>query len=247
MNDCLINIGNISYKALGKTFWGKANEKSIIKGISFDLKKNEILSIIGESGSGKTTLAKLITGIIVPDEGYISYNKEFVEKNKIQILFQNNEDIINPLRNVDYLLEEAIGLVEKEDVITPKENLMRILDIEEKLLVKKGYQLSGGEKQRVALARILAVEPKVIILDEPFSAQDVESQLNLIELIKKLKKEKGIAFICISHQINLLKHFSDRTMVINEGTIIEIGQTNEILNSPKTEFTKNLLSAEKLV
>lgn len=247
MNDYLINIDNISYKATENTFLGKAKEKLIIKEVSFDLQNKEVISIIGESGSGKTTLAKLIMGIILPDIGIIEYNKEFIEKNKIQILFQNNEDIINPLRSVDHILEESISIVEKEDIVTPKENLMRILNIEDKLLVKKGYQLSGGEKQRVALARILSVEPRVIILDEPFSAQDVESQLGMIELIKKLNKDKGISIICISHQINLLKHFSDRTIVLNEGSIVEIGQTEEILNSPKIEFTKNLLAAEKLI
>ncbi|MBI9071836.1 MAG: ATP-binding cassette domain-containing protein [Melioribacteraceae bacterium] len=247
MKNEIIKVENLNYKVIEKGFFGGLNEKPIITDVSFNLMEKEILGIVGESGSGKTTLAKLVMGIIAATSGKIKFNLTENKRSGIQILFQNSEDIINPLRKIDDVINESVRLFNRKAFEEIKFELLDQLKINSSLLEKKGYQLSGGEKQRVALARILAVRPEVLILDEPFSAQDVESQLNMIELISFLNKKNNISFICISHQINLLKHFSDRIMVLNKGSVAELGKTKEVLNLPKQEFTKKLLAAERLI
>ena len=109
---------------------------------------------------------------------------------------------------------------------------------------RKGYELSGGEQQRAALARLLAVNPKLLILDEPFSAQDIESQLNLVNLFKKINKEFNITILCISHDLNILRKLVNRVLIIKEGEIVESGKTEEILKNPSHSYTKFLLRAE---
>jgi peptide/nickel transport system ATP-binding protein len=110
----------------------------------------------------------------------------------------------------------------------------------------KGSQLSGGEKQRIALARIIIVEPEILVLDEPFSSQDVEAQLGILKLINKLKSELDLTIICISHDLNILKHFSDDLIIMFNGSIVESGFTNTLISNPQNEYTKFLLSAQSL-
>src|ERR1017187_9927747 len=165
-----LKVENISY------FIDK--EKPILKNISFELIKGEILGIVGESGSGKTTLGKIIAGLISPSKGKINFTKlpgwEKTKVSPIQILFQNNGEILNPFRRVDSIVKEALKLRHgtNKDINQEADKIFLSLDVEENLRGRKGYELSGGEQQRVALARLLAVEPVLLILDEPFSAQD---------------------------------------------------------------------------
>lgn len=224
MNPLLI-IKNVSYSVKRNSFFGKENGKKILNNISFEVKSGEILGIAGPSGGGKTTLAKIMAGILEPTEGEVI--KNFVKTysrsaNSIQLLFQNSEEIINPLRKTSDFLLEALrqGKGESDFNEATLPTLLREVNVNENLLGTFGFQLSGGQRQRVALARLLAVEPEILILDEPFSAQDVESQLNLLLLLKKINSEKGITLICISHQINVLKKLTPRILVIKEGKLI---------------------------
>ena len=158
---------------------------------------------------------------------------------------QNKGELINPYRSVNAILKEAFDLKGKKS-----ESELKILDILEKLelrkdiLNRKGYELSGGEQQRIALARILAVEPKILILDEPFSAQDIESESIIIDLLKKLNSESGLTIICISHDLKILNYFSEKLIVLHKGKIIENGNTKTVLNHPTHPFTKFLVRAE---
>jgi len=114
------------------------------------------------------------------------------------------------------------------------------------LYSRRGMELSGGEQQRAALARLLAVKPILLILDEPFSAQDVESQVNLVKLFKKLNKEFYLTMICISHDLRILRNLTSRVIILKDGEIVESGITNEVFNNPQKDYTKFLLSAESL-
>ena len=121
---------------------------------------------------------------------------------------------------------------------------MQIVDIEENLSHRRCYQLSGGQQQRVALARILAVKPKLIILDEPFSAQDTESQLNFLNLFKKINAELGTTLICIAHSLKILRKLAHEVIILYKGKIVEQGKTEIIFSSPQHNYTKFLLKAE---
>ncbi len=248
----ILEVKNISYSVQQKTKsapnTNKKTKKEILKKINFDLYEGNILGIIGESGSGKTTLAKIISGIINPTQGEININiPNNGRASQVQILFQNNSDIVNPLRKIGSSVEEVVRILKKDNSNrgTSKEDLFKLVNFPENLWQRRGYELSGGERQRAALARIIAAEPKLLILDEPFSAQDPESQYNFLQIFKKLNKEKGISIICIAHNFNLIKELCNELIILNSGKIIEQGQTEKIFTSPSHPFTKFLLKANE--
>ncbi|NCQ19059.1 MAG: hypothetical protein COW85_02760 [Ignavibacteria bacterium CG22_combo_CG10-13_8_21_14_all_37_15] len=218
-------VKNVSYSVWKNSFIEKRDEIKILENISFEVEKGELLGIAGPSGGGKTALAKLLIGIHQPTRGEIIKNFSKSENraaNQIQLLFQNSEEIINPFRRVKDILVEALQRKNK-NFLPFKERLSGLLsdvNIHANLLEKFCLQLSGGQRQRVALARLLAVEPEILILDEPFSAQDVESQLKLLLLLKKINSEKGITLICISHQENVLNQLTSRVLRIKEGRLV---------------------------
>ncbi|MBK7380234.1 MAG: ABC transporter ATP-binding protein [Ignavibacteriales bacterium] len=236
----------LSVKELTYSVKAISEKKIILDNISFTLEEGKILGIAGESGSGKTTLAKILCGLNIPDSGEIIFNTSTEEiKNHIQILFQNNGELLNPYRKVENILSEALAIGRKKNNQSLElKGLMQIVDIEENLLQRRCYQLSGGQQQRVALARILAVNPKLIILDEPFSAQDPESQLNFLNLFKKINKELGTTLICIAHSLKILRKLADEVIILYKGKIVEQGKTEIVFSSPQHNYTKFLLKAE---
>lgn len=248
----ILEVKNIYYSAEQKVKQTSTPprkiRKEILKNITFDLDEGNILGIIGESGSGKTTLAKIISGIISPTQGEIKVN---VSNNgrvsPVQILFQNNADTVNPLRKIESSVEEVLKILRNTSLnhFSSKEELFNLVNFPENLWQRRGYELSGGERQRAALARIIATEPKLLILDEPFSAQDPESQYNFLRIFKNLNKEKGISIICIAHNFNLIKELCDDLIILNNGKIIEHGPTEKIFTSPSHPFTKFLLKANE--
>jgi microcin C transport system ATP-binding protein len=238
----LLKAENISY------FINKG--KPILNNISFDLKKGEILGIAGESGSGKTTLGKIIAGLITPSGGKIIFNKppgwEKTRVSPIQILFQNNGEILNPFRRIDSIVKEALILREGEntDINMEAEKIFLSTNLTENLRRRKGYELSGGEQQRGALARLLAVKPELLILDEPFSAQDPDSQYNFLSLFKKINKDMGLTLICISHNLRILKELCNNLLIIYRGSIVERGECKSIFENPSHPYTKFLFKAD---
>jgi ABC-type dipeptide/oligopeptide/nickel transport system ATPase subunit len=239
----ILKLENVSYSVRS----GKKNIQ-ILDSINFKLDENSILGISGESGSGKTTLAKIIAGVLPITEGEITFsgkNTSNEKKRAVQILFQNNGEILNPLREIDNVIEEAIVIRGYEkNTHAEMEEIFNSINFPEHLWKRKGYELSGGEQQRAALARILAANPELLILDEPFSAQDPESQLNLLNLFLSINKKFNITMICIAHNLRILKKLCGKIIILYNGEIIEEGATEDIFNSPKHPYTKFLLKAE---
>lgn len=244
----IIEVNGLSYVVSTKTRWNKSQDKVILENISFDQQREKILGIAGESGSGKTTLVKILAGIISPTSGKVSLtftNDWNSYKTKpIQILFQNTGEILNPLRSINDLIEEAIKIRFGKSENGLKKKVLDEVNLSENLWERKGFELSGGEQQRVALARILAVQPEVLILDEPFSAQDPPSQLNLLNLFKAINKEYKITLICISHNLKILRALCDEVIVMYKGKIVEKGEVKDIFENPQDPYTKFLLKAE---
>ncbi len=248
----LLKSENLHYDASSNEVFGKGKDFKILKNISFELYEYEILGIAGESGSGKTTLAKLLAGVISSNNGKLTFNFNNdwsgIKTMPVQILFQNSSEIINPIRKVGEIIEEAAKIRFGEELKSNEKvvNSLKLVGLNEDFAARRGFELSGGEQQRVALARIISVEPEILILDEPFSAQDVESQLNFLNLIKKISGEKKITLIIVSHDLNLLKLLCDRIMILSKGEIVEIDETEKIFSTPKSEFTKQLIKASTL-
>jgi peptide/nickel transport system ATP-binding protein len=244
----LLEIKNISYSVIVKDKTKKQFE--ILKNVSFEVESGEILGICGESGGGKSTLAKVIAGLIKPGNGKIILNSESRKRKSspIQILFQNHGEVLNPFRKIKNIIDEALKIsgVDESNLQSEGEKVLSSVGFPKDLHERRGIELSGGEQQRAALARLLAVKPILLILDEPFSAQDVESQLNLVKLFKRLNEEFNLTMVCISHDLRILRNLADSVIIIRNGKIIESGKTSEVFNNPKESYTKFLLSAESL-
>ena len=244
----LLRLENIGYSAPENSVKNKYHKKTILSQINFELGKGKILGIAGESGSGKTTLAKIIAGIVLPTEGKIFSNFangwQKLKPYPVQILFQNNGEILNPLRNVEKIIDESLRIRYKNKQIdNEKERIFHLLNIPVSIRNRKGFELSGGEQQRIALARIIASNPELLILDEPFSAQDPISQLNLLKILKQINSEFGITIICIAHNLTILNNLCDDMIILYNGEIVEKDSVNKIFESPGHPYTKFLLKA----
>ena len=252
MKDIILKADNISYTVDKKNNFANYKSVEILKNISFEAKRGKVIGISGESGSGKSTLAKILTGVYSESNGRIDtfFKKDWKNSlpRPIQILFQNDGNLINPHRKVKDVLNEAFELKNnsKKNYSTEVTEIFNSFGLKEELLNSKGSQLSGGEQQRIALVRIMIVEPEILILDEPFSSQDVEAQLAILQLIKRVKDDFGLTIICISHDLKILKHFADEILIMYRGSIVESGTTADIFSNPNNDYTKFLLSAQAL-
>ena len=223
----LLEIKSASYKP-PKNFsiTGEKNE-AILKNISLAIEKGSFTGIAGESGSGKTTLARIIAGIIKPTSGIITLNysdgwDSSIRTNPVQILFQNNGEIINPFRKIIDTIKETLKIRNDGKADNPElpEEILKFVNLDKDTYTKKGYQLSGGQRQRIAMARLWAVKPQILILDEPVSAQDVESQANLSSLLSTITVSQNVSLIVISHNRKVLEKVSDRIIELSNGAII---------------------------
>lgn len=244
----IIEVNNLCYSVpIGNSF-SSSTEIKILDDITFTIEREKIIGIAGESGSGKTTLAKILAGVLLPTSGELVKNFSDDWKNKrtqpVQILFQNTGEILNPLRKIDDVIDEAIRIRFGSGGNELKQKILEAVNLQENLNKRKGFELSGGEQQRAALARILSVQPEVLILDEPFSAQDPPSQLNMLTLFKSINHEYKITLICISHNLKALRTLCDDVIVMYKGKIVETGETKSILENPEHPYTKFLLKAE---
>ena len=225
-----------------------------LQNINFDIEKGEIVSLIGESGSGKTTISKMLVGLM-KGEGEILFKGQDILKNsqnnkKIQMIFQSPYSSLNPKYKIrDIVLEGVIyqkTLKQGEDKEKYLQDILAKVGLEKEVAEKYPNELSGGQRQRVGIARAIAVKPDLIIADEILTALDALTQIQIVELFQKLKKEDKISYLFISHDINVVKKISDRILIIKDGEIIESGTKDKIFSSPQEEYTKKLIEISSL-
>ena len=219
-------------------------DKIILKNLSFNLEKNNILAIIGESGGGKTTIANILMKKISEYDGEVYLDDKEIRNysnreyyNKISIVLQDYTTALNPCMTIRDVLYEPFEIKkEKVDYIKIKDvlNLLKLnyLDIDTKTI-----DLSGGEKQRVNIARILLFNPEVLIFDESISSLDIDLQIEIVEIIKKISKNMNKTILFITHNLSILKFLTRDILVIKDGYIIERG---DVINHPKSDYTKEL-------
>ncbi|MBP0979533.1 MAG: ABC transporter ATP-binding protein [Oscillospiraceae bacterium] len=257
----LIRVENIT-----KNFSNYNNYKfclnifSAISDVSFNIYKGQTLGLVGASGSGKSTLGRILMRLIKPSFGNVFYKDQdlFLISNKdlkkirtdLQIVFQNPYLSLNNLMTVETILLETLSCFKFKNInkLEKKERISELIDLvglDQKIKYKYPSELSGGECQRVAIARSLAVEPKFIIFDEATSALDVIVQDKIINIIKKIQKKMDLTYLFISHNIGLVKEISDNIAVMNMGKIVEIGESKKIYDFPKKDYTKQLISSFK--
>ena len=243
----------IKIKNLSKKFLIKKNIVQALDNVSLEIEENDCFAIVGESGSGKTTLANIILGIYNYDQGeiWLDNNKLFSKRNLalkklIQFVQQNPMSTLNPKKTIfkTISLPLKIHKIVSNDMIADRiEKLLSYVGLGAEFMYRYPDTLSGGQKQRVAIARALASEPKILILDEPTSALDVTIQNQIINLLNKLQKQLQLSYIFISHDMTVIKAISDRIIVLKDGLIVEENISSNLFNTPKSEYTKKLISS----
>lgn len=229
----------LSIKNLDKTF--ESGFK--LKDINFHINEGEVVSLIGESGSGKTSISKIIMGLLKA-EG------EFQINGKVQMIFQSPYSSLNPKYKIRDIIAEGViyqKILKKEENL--EEYLLSILNevgLDKEVLNKYPHELSGGMRQRVGIARAVAVKPNLIIADEILTALDALTQIQILELFQKLKKNTKISYLFVSHDINVVKKISDRLLIIKDGEIIESGTKEKIFSKPEKEYTKKLIEISSI-
>ena len=228
-----------------------------VDGLSLDLKKGETLGLVGESGSGKTTFGQALIRLLNPQDGEIVFNGSRIDglnrdrlrpfRSRMQIVFQDPFSSMNPRMNVGQIIEE--GMIVNRLGGKAAERLQRVQQALEdagmptNILSRFPHEFSGGQRQRIAIARAIALEPEFILLDEPTSALDLSVQAQIIELLRKLQRERGLSYLFISHDLKVVRALCHRVIVMQNGKIVEQGPVAEVLTNPKTEYTKRLVRA----
>jgi peptide/nickel transport system ATP-binding protein len=227
-----------------------------VDGLDFQVAEGEALGLVGESGCGKSTTGRLITRLMEPTAGSISYRGKDIThasrrelapiRSEIQMIFQDPYASLNPRQTVGKIIS---GPMEINDIIPEGgrekrvRELLEIVGLNPEHYNRFPHEFSGGQRQRIGVARALALEPKLIVADEPVSALDVSIQAQVVNLLKQVQQELGIAFLFIAHDLAVVRHFSHRVAVMYLGKIIEVGDRNSIYTRPRHPYTHALLSA----
>ncbi|QZY55912.1 ABC transporter ATP-binding protein [Crassaminicella profunda] len=228
-----------------------------VNGVSFDIKKGEVFSLVGESGCGKSTTARTIIKLIEPKGGKITFKGHDIThlseaemlplRKKMQMIFQDPYASLNPRQKVIDIITEP--MLFHKIVSTQNEGKEKALKLLQKVGIRSEqasrypHQFSGGQRQRIGIARALAVEPEFIIADEPVSALDVSIQAQILNLLMELKEEYGFSYLFIAHDLSVVHHISNRLGVMYLGCIVETGSREQIYSNPQHPYTKALFSA----
>lgn len=251
----------LKVKDLHTSFFTEAGEVKAVNGISFSLEKGKVLGIVGESGSGKSVTAYSIMQILAPtaeivsgsiklgDTEIINADENTMKKirgNKVSIIFQDPMTSLNPTLTIGSQLTEAILIHTSRDKTEAYERaveMLRLVNINEpeKRMKQYPFELSGGMRQRVMIAMALACEPDILIADEPTTALDVTIQAQILDLMKQLQKELGMAIIMITHDLGVVAQMCDEVIVMYAGSVCEQGSVDDIFYNPQHEYTKGLL------
>ncbi|GIN85040.1 ABC transporter ATP-binding protein [Heyndrickxia sporothermodurans] len=252
MSEKLLEVNNL------KKYFQIKKDQTVksVDDISFYIRKGETFGLVGESGSGKSTLGKTIVGLQAPSSGNIIYDQQNVEtldskkkklvNQEMQIIFQDPHASLNPRMRVGDIIAEGIDAYK---LAKGAERQDRIYELLEKVGLnpthakRYPHEFSGGQRQRIGIARALAVKPKFIVADEPISALDVSIQAQVINLLDDLKKQEGLTYLFIAHDLGMVKHISDRIGVMYLGKMMELCDSHELFVNPLHPYTQALLSA----
>ena len=240
--------------------WFKGDHFVAVQGASFDLRAAQTLGVIGESGSGKTTLALAALGLM-PSEGALTIDcvawqgksaQDLPLRRKVQVVFQDPFSSLSPRMNVQELVSEGLTLhaPELDDLGRLRRILVTLAAVGltetefSGLLQRYPHEFSGGQRQRLAIARALVVEPQVLVLDEPTSALDATTQLQVLQLLQKLQRERGLSYLLITHDVSVIRAMAHHVMVMQAGKVVEAGSFEQVLNNPQAAYTKILVGAE---
>lgn len=243
---------------IGKTFTerrGLFRKETVcaLAHVSFSLNPGETLALVGEAGSGKSTLAKILAGVVAPTEGEIQIDGHLLPPDdyeqrckQIRMIFQDPNSSLNPRLRIGRILEAPLML---NTDMTPEERAHKVQETLRMVGLLPDHALfypqmiSSGQKQRVALARALIMSPRIIVADETFSMLDLSVRSQIINLLLKLQEELGIAYVIVANDLGLVRHISDKVIVMHQGRVVETGTTQSVFANPQHEVTKRLIQS----
>ncbi|MDR0648544.1 MAG: ABC transporter ATP-binding protein [Synergistaceae bacterium] len=253
-------IGLKKYFSLQSGFFERSAQKiRAIDGVSLTVKRGEIVGLVGESGSGKTTLARVILKLTAPTEGAVKIDgvditkataeQEARMRAEISVVFQDPASNLNPRQTVESSIMRPMVIhgVKRAEAKARAREAMSLIKMDERYLNSYPHQLSGGQLQRIAIARALVLRPKVMILDEPTSALDISVQAQVLNLLLDLQESMGLTYLIITHDLNVIRYFSDRVAVMYLGKLIEYGLSEEVAQSPLHPYTQGLMAASPIL
>ena len=253
LNEVLVSVRNMEV-----TFGSKRNKFVAVHGVSFDIYKGETFGLVGESGSGKTTIGRAIIRINPMSDGEVIYKGEKINgkisreldkkvTQQIQMIFQDPMASLNERAKVDYIVSEGPLNVRHDLSREQRSELVSKALLEVGLLPEFAsrfpHEFSGGQRQRIGIARSLIMEPEFIIADEPISALDVSIRAQVLNLLGRLQKERGLTYLFIAHDLSVMRFICDRIAVIHKGVIVELAETEKLFAHPLHPYTRALLSA----
>ncbi|MEJ2655299.1 MAG: ABC transporter ATP-binding protein [Acidihalobacter sp.] len=227
---------------------------TVLSGVDLDIGRGETFGLVGESGSGKTTLAKLLSGLLPPDDGEIRLHGEPLAKHAagrsrpqrraLQMVFQSPDGTLNPSHRIGGILKRAIRVLgDGDDTATKLQSLLQDVSLPESVSRRRPAALSGGQRQRVAIARAFAGSPELVILDEPTSALDVSVQAAILNLLAELQRNRGVSYLFITHDLAVVYHLAHRIGVMYLGELVEVGPTAQVFAPPYHPYTEALIAA----
>ena len=252
MGKTILEVENLT-----KYFATPAGQLHAVDGVSFSIEEGKTLGIVGESGCGKSTTGRCILKLIEPTSGRIVFDGEDITsysrrkmrrlRQEMQMVFQDPFSSLDPRQTVSQLISEPIIehklLSSKADIDRRTLELMETVGLAERYVNVYPHELDGGRRQRIGIARALAVNPKLIVCDEPVSALDVSIQAQIINLLKQLQRDMGLTYIFITHDLSVVKYFSDDIAVMYLGQMVEKAPSDDLFKNPIHPYTKALLSA----
>lgn len=244
-------------KGLTLGYGPSAKWTEVVHGIDFSVDSRQTLAIVGESGSGKSTVAKAIVKLIPIKGGQLVFKGEnlapltkdafFPYRKKIQMIFQDPSMALNPRRSVLELIEEPLRIhfpsLDRTERLNRVRGLLEAVQLPTDCLDRRPAEFSGGQRQRLLIARALSVEPEILVCDEPVSALDVSIQAKLLNLLRQLKAERHLTLLFISHDLAVVQNFADSVIVMKQGTIVEEGKAADIFRHPSHPYTQMLVEA----
>jgi len=258
MAEAAIELTNLTKTFGGKRslFGGTSHAVHAVKDLTLNLEQGETLAIVGESGSGKSTIARMIVGLETPTSGEMKIAGRNAAElanqgaaafgRQIQYVFQDPVASLNPRKTIKNILEAPLRLLKGQDERQRRARMKELMDAVQMpadALDRYPHEFSGGQAQRIAIARALAAEPEIMVLDEPVSALDVSVQAQVLLLLEDLKKEFDLSYLFISHDLAVVESISDRVAVFYFGELVELGTAAELFAAPQHEYTKKLISS----
>lgn len=252
---------SLKVRGLSKTYRSKRGPFTALNQVSLHISPGEVLAVVGESGCGKSTLSRLLVGLDKADVGDVEFEGRLLYKNKdeaannrdIAIVFQDPYSSLNPKMKVLPLIAEAFNsnvMTERDPGVSKRQYIrqrvieyLAMVGLGEQHLNRYPHEFSGGQMQRIAIARALAQQPKLLVLDEPTAALDVSVQAQILMLLKDLQKRLGLSMLFISHDLGSVSFIADRTLVMYLGNLVEQGPTRGLLDTPRHHYTRALIDA----